>query len=451
MHLRAFRSYVLPLTVCLAVSLIVQGVPSLHALFRDGANGFYLALVLACATGYGIRLVVPNTATVPPLVWAMVCGVVLHPLLSALTASQGSFIAIMQLLAAFVLFAGGVRVPIGAFKRYAVPVATFTTIGTMCAAFAFAVLCAMLLYAVGIVVPALSLVVLALLLTSTDLVAFPLALEQLRFRNPLLRDLMRLEGAVSGVVGTVAARFFLAVALTAGASVATTVVDSFFVLGTRSVLERLALEVLWGVGVGIVGAWILRTWGASVRAVHWSDSVLFFIVPLFCFALGSLVGGAGFLAAFVAGLLYDSASDARAAEQSVARTVDHVIAPTVFVLFGALASGGMGDPVSLLLTAAVGIVVGTLLMFVVRPLVVYVSLLPLVHTKQAGLSWREALFLSLARETGATQVALLTLAGAAGLVAAPTLLAIGMWAIILTYSIEAPLIPLLARLLDLER
>lgn len=451
MHLRALRVYVLPLAACVGASLVVQGIPSLSALFREGTNGFYLALTLACAAGYGVRFLVPGTATVPPLVWAMLCGVVLQPLLGTLMLDRESLTVILQFLAAFVLFAGGVEVPIRTFKRYAVPVATLTVIGTVGVTFVLAALCAALFYAAGNMVPALSLVVFALLLSSTDLAASSPVLKQLRFRNPFLHDLMRSEHMINGVVGTVMARFFLVAALAVGAGVGTTVVDGFLLLGARPVLERFALEAVWGVGVGIVGAWILRTWGASVRVAHWSDPALFFTVPVFCFALGSLVGGGGFLAVFVAGLLYDPHLPARAARQPVTRAVDQVIAPTVFVLFGALASSAMADPISLLSAAAAGIVVGTLLMFVVRPAVLYVSFLPLTVGGQPTFSWREALFLSFARETGVTQVALLAIAGASGLIAAPFLLAVGMWAIVLTYVMEPSLMPILARVLGVER
>jgi cell volume regulation protein A len=413
-------------------------------LFHEGAEGFYLALALLFAVGYGLNWFGPKTA-VPSFVWAIIFGMALQLPLATLTADKEVLLVVVELLAAFVLFAGGVEVPIKNFKKYFAPIATLALAGTVLTVFLFAYSLSGLTLAFGLSVPIVALLVLAAILASIDPTAIIPTLDQLHFRKPFLRDIAISESAVNEVVGTILTRFFLVAAIGASFGFAS-VLDVFAPILSRNVLDSFALEILWGVLVGLVGAWILRTWGESIRNTHWSDPALFFAVPIFCFALGSIAGGSGFLAAFVAGLLFEAKAETKLVRHFFETLVDNFMKPVIFILLGALVPLGM-----LTSTMGIGVAAALIFMFVIRPAVVFITLLPWMRQKNDLLSWREVLFLSFIRETGAIPAILILSAVAAGLVAADFVFAVGMWVILLTLIIEPPLTPLLAQRLKVAQ
>jgi cell volume regulation protein A len=365
------------------------------------------------------------------------------PLLS-LTQNTDALRVVVELLAAFVLFAGGIEVPVKNFKKYFAPIAALALLGTVLTVVLFSYSLAGLTALFGFEIPIIALLVLAAILASIDPTAIIPTLDHLHFRKPFLRDIAVSESAVNDVVGTILTRFFLVAAVGLGAGAVSTVHGGLAPLFTQDVLNSFALEIIWGIMVGLLGAWILKTWGKSVRGTHWSDPALFFAVPIFCFALGSIVGGSGFLAAFVAGLLFESTAETKHVRVFFEQLVDHFMKPVIFILLGALVPLGM-----LVETATIGIAAALVFMFLVRPAVVFSSLLPWMMQKKSLLSWREAIFLSFIRETGAIPAILILAAVAEGIVAAQFVFAVGMWVILLTLVIEPPFTPLLARKLEI--
>ncbi len=438
--------------MCAAVGLsyATATVPWITALFLGSpehvgfyAEGFYLSIALLFSVGYGLNWFAPRTV-IPSFVWAIVFGMALQIPLAALTTNTDSLLVAVELLAAFVLFAGGIEMPVKNFKKYFAPIAVLALGGTILTVFLFAYALSGLTTLFGLEVPVMALLVLSAILASIDPTAVIPTLDRLHFRKPFLRDIAVSESAINDVVGTILTRFFLVAAIGTSAAVAS-VHEGFFPILARDVLEGFALEALWGVLVGILGAWILRTWGESVRTLHWSDPALFFAVPIFCFALGSLVGGSGFLAAFVAGLLFDSKVETREVRHFFHTLVDHLIKPIIFILLGALV-----PMVMLVDTVGIGFLAAIVFMFVIRPVVVFISLLPWMWRGDDLISWREALFLSFIRETGAIPAILILSAVAAGLVASEFVFAVGMWVILLTLIVEPPLTSLLAHRLGIS-
>lgn len=445
MFMKKFLPYFTLLGLAIGLSLASRTFTWVGDLFLHGAEGFYLALALLFAVGYGLNYVAPKT-TIPSFVWAILFGMALQVPLFSLTQNAEALRIVVELLAAFVLFAGGIEVPVKNFKKYFAPIAALALAGTVLTVVLFSYSLAGLTDAFGFEIPIIALLVLAAILASIDPTAIIPTLDQLHFRKPFLRDIAVSESAVNDVVGTILTRFFLVAAVGVGAGTVLTVNSGLAPLFTQDVLNSFALEMIWGIMVGLLGAWILKTWGESIRSTHWSDPALFFAVPIFCFALGSIVGGSGFLAAFVAGLLFESTTETKQVRMFFEQLVDHFMKPVIFILLGALVPLGM-----LVGTASIGITAAIIFMFIVRPAVVFSSLLPWMIQKRALLSWREAIFLSFIRETGAIPAILILAAVAEGLVGADFVFAVGMWVILLTLVIEPPLTPLLARKLDIAR
>ena len=82
-------------------------------------------------------------------------------------------------------------------------------------------------------------------------------------------------------------------------------------------------------------------------------------------------------------------------------------------------------------------------MFVLRPIVVFVSLAP--WWIQNVFKVKDLLFLSLIRETGIIAAILLVIAATFDIIQSEFVIAIGMWVILMTLVIEPPLTPWLAK------
>jgi cell volume regulation protein A len=164
------------------------------------------------------------------------------------------------------------------------------------------------------------------------------------------------------------------------------------------------------------------------------------------FSAGSLVGGSGYLAAFVAGLLFDGGAATRSVRRFFETVNDSLVKPVIFILLG-----GIAPLPSLIQVAWVGIGIALIFMFVIRPIVVFMSLLPWVVSGHRLFSIRELLFLSFIRETGVIPAVLILVAVSSNVIGAEYIFAIGMWVILLTLIIEPPLTPLLAKRIGITR
>lgn len=443
------RNRYLPSIGFLCIALLLSAITALYkpagGLFHAHPAGIYLSIALLFIVAASVYRYAPKTP-VPIYVWAVIFGMALQIPFLTLIEDRGVLLFIVHLFAAFILFASGIHVPIKNFKKYFAPIAALSVIGTLCSIILFATGMSFVTQLYGFEVPALTLLILGAILSSVDPTTVIPTLEHLHFRRPFIRDIAISESAVNDVVGIVLTRFFLIAALGTLGATTLSVHGQFFTLFSYESFSLFSTEIIWGTLIGLLGAWILKTWGASVGDKHWSDPALFFSVPLFCFALGSIVGGAGFLAAFVAGLLFENQQHTKAVHLFFDGLVDRLIKPVAFILLGALA------PLPMLInTIAIGTLVALMFMFVIRPLVVYLSLLPWMFTKKTVLHWRELLFLSFIRETGAVSAILILLTVALGVIQADFIFAIGLWVILYTLIIEPPLTPLIAKRLEVAK
>lgn len=410
-----------------------------------GITDIYFSLTLLFVVGFLVYHYSPKTP-IPIFVWAILFGMALQLPLLPVVADRGVLLFMVEFIMAFVLFAGGISVPVKNFKKYFAPIATLSIAGTVISVLLFAVGLMFITNLYGLEVSVLALLLLGAILSSIDPATVLPTLERLHFRRPFIRDIAVSESAVNDVVGVVLTRFFLIAALGTTGALSLSMFEGFIPLFSKGAFASFATEIAWGVGVGLLGAWILKTWSLTVGKKHWSDPLLFFSVPLFCFALGSLFGGAGFLSAFIAGLLYEAKEHTVEIHAFFDSLVDRFMKPVIFVLLGALA------PMNALLEyVAIGTLAAIFFMFVVRPLVVLTSLLPWMIQKKSLLTWQELLFLSFIRETGAVPAILVLYVVATGVMGAQFIFSIALWVILYTLIIEPPLTPLLARKLEIER
>jgi cell volume regulation protein A len=433
------------LVFAICLSFATQYFSLFSFFFTSPVSGFYFSVALLFTIALGLNFIAPKTAT-PVFVWGLLFGIALQTPFQSLFLDKNVLLHIVEVFAAFILFSAGITVPVKNFKKYFAPIAVLSFLGTLLSIFLFAIFLSVLTSLFGFTLPAFTLLLLAGILSSIDPTTILPTLEHLHFRRPFLRDIAISESAINDVVGIIVTRFFLIAALgTTATSVSMSVRVQFSTLFTRQSFDFFSVIIVWGILIGLLGAWILKTWGESVGKKHWSDPALFIAIPIFCFALGSIIPGAGFLAAFIAGLLYEVTTKAKEVHLFFESLVDRFLKPVVFILLGAMA------PLSVLASPAV-ILIGAfssiLFMFVIRPIVVYTSLIPWMISKNALLHWREVLFLSFIRETGAIAAVLVLFTFASNLIQADLLFAIAIWVILYTLIIEPPLTPLIAKRLE---
>jgi cell volume regulation protein A len=161
-----------------------------------------------------------------------------------------------------------------------------------------------------------------------------------------------------------------------------------------------------------------------------------------------MIGGNGFLAAFIAGLVFHVQDHMRHVEHKYADFIDVFGKGAVFFALGMLV-----DVQALLDYAVIGILSAIAFMFIFRPLAVLVSIGPFLlfqgKDKTKSVSLQDMLFMMWVRETGAIPAVLLVVAAGMSIPGTEALVPVGMWVIILTLIVQPPLTPWFARKLGL--
>lgn len=394
---------------------------------------------------YVINRLAPATA-IPSFVWAIFAGMALQPFLAFATQNIGGLKIVMEICAAIVLFAGGLEIPFRNFQRWFFPIASLSFLGVVLSAVGFAFGLAFLAQLFGIFDRSLipSIVILSAALASTDPTAIIPTLESLHLKRGFLKDIAIAESALTDVSGSILTRFLLLAIITAGVA-GTGIVGTFAPLFQKASYDALALQMLSGILVGYLGYALLRAFYARDAAAEAGDDpALLLSVPIFTYVLGNLLGGAGFLAAFTAGLFAEARGGIARASKFYGSLLDHLLKPFIFIILGSLVPIG-----TLLALAPIGILAAFLFMFVVRPLVVCCALFPWFLRGTFRVS--DLLFLSFIRETGIIAAILIVIASATGIIASEFVIAIGMWVILLTLVIEPPLTPWVAKRVGVAR
>jgi potassium/hydrogen antiporter len=421
--------------------ILSRAIPGAEQAFAKFPEGLYLTIALIFIIGFSTRKF-SKKVIIPSFVLAILMGLALQPLFSSLTANFTILSTVNEFLAALILFGSGVEMPWQSFKKYFGPIASLAFFGMLLSVLLFALILEFLTNAAGISIPAFSLLLVGAILAAVEPSAIIPIFKNLEFKERKIRDIAIAEGAVNDVTGTVITRFFLVMSLAATTQV-DSVMGTFLPLIQRHHFNEFALEILWGVIVGIIGAKVLQMW-YNPETTERDNPALFFAVPIFCFALGGLVGGSGYLAAFVAGLLYQTTTSTRNVAHFYETFNSHLVVPVIFVLLGAVI------PIDALIqTAGVGIVAALLFMFVVRPVVVFASLLPWLFGENRQFNFSEYAFLSIIRETGGVSAVLLLIIAARGIPGVEYIFGIGFWVIFMTLIVEPPITPYITKKLGL--
>lgn len=396
-----------------------------------------LGLFAACsfASFYATR-----GTPLPSFVVAIALGMAGHTLFAPIVANPTVLASLVTGGAAIILFGGGLEMPLRDFIRLFAKIALLAFPGVLITGFAFSWAVAHVGGALGFVLGPGVVILLGAILASTDPAAIIPVLQEVRFKRRATKDIVVAESALNDVVGTLLTSAFLKLPLAA-----LTLMAAYQALNTAGTYAFLAEQCGYGLLFGLLGfvlLWILSQIKKKHSVRYGADQVYFLATPLVAFTGAAVFGGSGFLAAFLAGLLFHAEEHMEEIERFFYQVIDGIAKPVIFLLVGALV-----DIHALVAYAPLGIAAALILMFVVRPVMVFLMLgsFALFPKSPRGITVRELLFISFVRETGAIPAVLLVMAVSQMVTPVQGLVEIGMWVILLTLVIAPPLTPFVAR------
>jgi len=380
---------------------------------------------------------------IPSFVVAIALGIAGHTFFEPIVKNPPVLAAFVTGSAAVILFSGGLEMPLKDFMRLLVKIALLAFPGVLLTGFAFSHVTMAASGALGFPVAAMVAILLGGILASTDPAAIIPVLQGVKFKRPDAKDIVVAESALNDVVGTLLVSAFLKLPLAA-----MTIAAAYAALATPQTYGFLAEQAGFGVLFGFAGfalLWFLSRIKKRNPQAYGADQIYFLAAPIVAFTAAAAFGGSGFLAAFVAGLLFHIEEHMKGVEHFFYQVMDGVAKPIIFLLVGALV-----DVHALIQYAPAGIAIALIFMFVLRPAMVFAMLgVYTLFSGRRALSVKELLFISFVRETGAIPAVLLLAVVSQITTPLPGLVEIGMWVILLTLILAPPLTPFVARKLGL--
>jgi NhaP-type Na+/H+ or K+/H+ antiporter len=396
---------------------------------------FGLFALCSFASSYATR-----GTPLPSFVVAIALGIAGRTLFAPIVENTTALASLVTGSAAIILFSGGLEMPLRDFMRLFVKIALLAFPGVLLTGYAFSWVVGSVGNAIGFTIAPAVVILLGAILASTDPAAIIPVLQEVRFKRRDTKDIVVAESALNDVVGTLLTSAFFKLSLAT-----LTVTAAYEALATVETYQFLAEQVGYGVLFGLGGyllLWFLAKLKRSHSVRYGADQVYFLATPIIAFVGAAAFGGSGFLAAFIAGLIFHSEEHMREIEHFFYQVIDGLAKPVIFLLVGALV-----DVRALIAYAPLGIVAALIFMFVLRPAMVFITLgvYGLLPKSSGGLGVKELLFISFVRETGAIPAVLLVTAVARMPTEVNGLVEIGMWVILLTLIIAPPLTPYVAR------
>lgn len=433
--------------VLLAVAGLSQLSPTILGLFEHSSEAellmSFFSIALIFSLSFGIFYLSRGTP-LPSFVIAIFFGMAAHPLLVPVIHNHEALGAMVGFGATLILFGGGLETPFDNFKKLFGKIIMLSFVGVGITAFTFSLAVFKLGTVTNYSLSVTAAILLGALLASTDPAAIIPVLKRLRFKNPATKDIIVSESAVTDVTGTLLTIAFLALVTTGNLSDG--ILSGYSQIFSSASVALLLKQLVFGSAFGIMGYALLHgltKFKDSHEQEYEADSAFFLFIPIIIFTLALAFGGSGYLAAFVAGLLFKLGENLHETERFFNHTIDGFFNPTIFLMLGALV-----DVPLLIDYAPIGLILAGVFMFAIRPLAVLVSLAPFTLVGRDKITWREIAFICFVRETGAIPAVLLVTIASLNLPGVDGLLPIGMWVILATLIVEPPLTPWIAQQLD---
>lgn len=283
---------------------------------------------------------------------------------------QAQFVGMVALCV--ILFTGGVETRIDEIKPVLGPGLTLSTVGVLLTtAFTGLFIYGMSFWGVlSFELPIVVCFLLAATMSSTDSAS---VFNILRGKNINLKNnlqpMLELESGSNDPMAYILTIVLIQLALTLcgdGAQVQTSamVVDSLKVL-----VQQFASGAMIGAGAGFAASWLMNRINIGNIPLY---SIMLLSMVFFTFSVADMLGGNGYLAVYITGIIVGN-KKIKNRKQVVAffDGMTWIMQIGMFLLLGLLV-----DPSEMWKTALVALLVGVFMMFVARPLSVFISLLP---------------------------------------------------------------------------
>ena len=424
--------------------------PFIFESFRHGADGELMAaffdIAILCFLSF-LTFYLSVSTPFPPFVIAIVFGMAAKPFFEPIVSNHIILPLLVSLGATLILFQGGLETPFKNFRRLFWKIFMLAFPGVLVTGLLLSGTVSVVGSAFGLAIPALVAVLLGVVLASTDPAAVIPLLRGLEFKKRDIKDIIVSESAVNDVVGALLSLVLISLAATGQPF--ETIIGSYEHLFGYDAAIVLLKQIIFGLVFGVLG-YVLLTFFVRHKnghdKEHGADAAFFIFVPIITFAGALALGGSGYLAAFVAGLVFYMVEHLKSTERFFNDVIDGFAKPIIFLLLGALV-----DVQQLINFAGIGLAVAFLFMFIVRPLMVFLTIGPFALFGKDRFTLSELLFISWVRETGAIPAVLLITIVSLGLPGTEAIVPIGMWVILATLVVQPPVTPWLAHKLNLSQ
>ncbi len=392
-RIQAFASFALEIGILYTVLFFVRS--------QDGfpAVASYLAVAMVPLLAfYAHRM--EKTFRVPFFVWAIGLGYLFQETLVPLTGQPALLAWVAVLLGILIIFSGGLEVRFAYFKKLLLPILSLSVIGALATAFLFSAGLAGLQRLLDLPISIGTIGLLGAMLLATDPAAILPVLKRLKFKNPNDETIAISESAVNDVLSTIMTTVFAGLLFSAS-DVIPTLGGLYANLFSLEVGFDFLKELIVGVLIGYLSYHLLDLW-RKYGNVDIASFPFLIGIAVTAYVFSTIWGGSGYLAVFIAGLLFELSQSGHRVERFFIDLTDGFVKPSVFVLLGALITPSFWT------YAGLGILASLFFILIVRPIAVLLSLI-WFSGRGKSFSFGDLFFLDAVRETGVIPAVLLVM------------------------------------------
>jgi cell volume regulation protein A len=365
------------------------------------------------------------------LIAGMIVGQGLHWIHEPSTSTTNQFILITG--SALILFDGGRNIRLKGLAKVWITVSLLSVPGVLITCTAVAISVHYLFQLEWIYA-----FLLGAIISSTDPATLIPVFKQVRVRAKV-RETVESESAFNDATAAILTFSILAIILGTKEVTLSSAISDFFVMALGGILVGLIVGFVASYAVAHIKLGVLRNY----------TTIAMVVTSLGAYLLGDTLHVSGFMATFIAGLIWGNAplfklnmEEKKTEMDDFSENITVIMRMLIFVLLGSQVN----------ISAILGhlwqsLAVIAIFMLIARPLTVLASTLP---DRRAKWRWNEIVFMFWVRETGVIPAALLGMVASTGIEHIEVIASVTFMAVLLTILVQASTTALVARKLGLE-